>query len=124
MHTNGIAHRDIKPSNILVSNEHYYNEHGSQLNEDFMKQPIVCKLGDLGEACSELAKTIMIPGSTHTKHIDRGGPAFMAPETQVDSQLLVTADLNDFKKNRYVGINNDHLYNYQPRSSVSFRAGY
>ena len=124
MHTNGIVHRDIKPSNILVSNQHYYNEHGSQLNEDFMKQPIVCKLGDLGEARSQLAKTIMIPGSTHTKHIDRSSPAFMAPETKVDSQLLATAYLNDLKKIRYMGINNDHLYHYQPRSIVSFCAGY
>ena len=98
MHTNGIVHRDIKPSNILVSNQHYYNEHGSQLNEIFMKQPIVCQLGDLGEARSELAKTCMIPGSTHMKHIDRSSPAFMAPETQIDSQLLAIADLNDFKK--------------------------
>ena len=118
MHTNGIVHRDIKPSNILVSNQHYYNEHGSQLNEDFMKQPIVCKLGDLGEAHSELVKTIMIPGSTHTKHIDRGSPVFMAPETQVDSQLLATEDLNDFKKvdiwplimTIYIIINPDQLY--------------
>ena len=42
MHTNGIVHRDIKLSNILVSNQHYYNEHGSQLNEIFMKQSIAC----------------------------------------------------------------------------------
>ena len=55
-------------------------------------------MGDLGEARSELAKTSMILGSTHTKHIDRGSPAFMAPETQIDSQLFVTADLNDLKK--------------------------
>ena len=63
-----------------------------------MKQPIVCKLGDLGEARSELAKSSMIPASIHTKHIDRGGPAFMTPETQIDSQLLATANLNDLKK--------------------------
>ena len=88
MHANGIVHRDIKPSNILVSNQHYYNEHGSQLNEVFMKQPIVCKLGDLGETRSELAKSSMIPASIHTKHIDRSGPAFVTPETQIDSQLL------------------------------------
>ena len=42
MHANGIVHRDIKPSNILVSNQHYYNEHGSQLNEIFLKQSIAC----------------------------------------------------------------------------------
>ena len=98
MYTNGIVHRDIKLSNILVSNQHYYNEHGSQLNDIFMKQPIVCQLGDLGEARSELAKISMIPGSTHMKQVDRGSPAFMAPETQIDSQLLVTADINDLKK--------------------------
>ena len=53
MHTNCIVHRDIEPSNIL--------------NEIFMKQPIVSQLGDLGEAGLELAKTSMIPGSTHKK---------------------------------------------------------
>ena len=63
-----------------------------------MKQPIVCQLGDLGEARSELTKTNMILGSTQTKHIDRGCPVLMAPETQFDSQLLATADLNDLKK--------------------------
>ena len=78
MHTNGIVHWDI-----LVSNQHYYNERGSQLNEIFMKQPIVCQFGDLGEARSELAKASMIPESTLTKHIDRGSSAFMAPETEM-----------------------------------------
>ena len=33
----------------------------------------------------------MIPGSAHTTHIDTGSPAFMAPETQIDSQLLAAA---------------------------------
>ena len=42
MHANGIVHRDIKPSNILVSNQHYHNEYGSQLNQIFMKQSISC----------------------------------------------------------------------------------
>ena len=70
MHTNCIVHRDIEPSNILLSSQHYYNEHGSQLNEIFMKQPIVSQLGDLGEADLELAKTSMILGSTHTKDIE------------------------------------------------------
>ena len=55
-----------KPSNILVSKQHYYNEeHGSQLNEISMEQPIVWQLDDLGEARSELAKTTMITGGTH-----------------------------------------------------------
>ena len=54
MHTNDIVHRDIKPSNILVSNQHYYNEYDFQLNEIFMKKPIVCQSGDLVEARSEL----------------------------------------------------------------------
>ena len=118
MHANGIFHRDINPSNILVSNQHYCNEHGSQLNEIFMKQPIVCQLGDLGEARSELVKTSMIPGSTHTKHIHRGSPAFMAAETQIDSQLLATAALDDLKKidiwallmTIYIIINSDQWY--------------
>ena len=40
----------------------------------------------------------MIPGSTHTKYKDRGSPTFMAPESQIDSQLLTTEYLNDLKK--------------------------
>ena len=80
----------------MESNQHYYNEHGSQLNEIFIKQHIVCKLSDLDESRSELGKTSMISESTHTKSIDRGSPAFMTPETQNDSHLL--ADLNDLKK--------------------------
>ena len=83
-----------------------------------MKQPIVCQLGDLGEARSELVKSSMIPGSTHTKHIERGSPAFMAAETQIDSQLLATAALDDLKKidiwallmTIYIIINSDQSY--------------
>ena len=78
-------------------------------------------MGDLSEARSELAKTSMILGSTHTKHIDRGSPAFMARETQIDSQLLVTADLNDLKKfdiwallmTIYIIINPDQSYPFE-----------
>ena len=94
-----------------------------------MKKPIKCKLGDLGEARSELAKTIMIPGNTHRKHMDRGSPAFMAPETQVDSQLLATADLNDLKKidiwalimTIYMIINPDQLYPFAQINCILLR---
>ena len=67
LHQNDIVHRDIKPSNVLVNNHYYSSLNASRLNAVFQEQPIVCKLGDLGEARSAFAQTCMVTGNTHTR---------------------------------------------------------
>ena len=44
-----------------------------------MNTPIKCKLTDFGESCSSLIKTQSFR-VTNTRNLDRGKPAFMAPE--------------------------------------------
>ena len=43
---------DTKPANVLVSNSHYKSYKHEELEMGFGKKPILCKLGDLGEAIS------------------------------------------------------------------------
>ena len=80
LHQNDIVHRDIKPSNVLANNHYYSSLKASHLNAVFQEHPIVCKLGDLGEARSTFEQTCMVTGNTHTRFITRGSTAFMAPE--------------------------------------------
>ena len=50
LHSGAIVNKDIKPGNVLVSNSHYKSYKHEELEMVFGKAPIVCKLGDLGEA--------------------------------------------------------------------------
>ena len=97
LHSQDIVHRDIKPSNILVSNLHY-DENTAQ--EVASSCPIVCKLGDLGEARSKLVQTRKNLSVTknHTKKLNRGSSAFQAPETLVDEMMLPSANPEDLKR--------------------------
>ena len=52
LHENNIVQRDIKPRIILVSNTHYSSEELTKREELFAKQPVVCKIADLGEVPS------------------------------------------------------------------------
>ena len=98
LHQNDIVHRDIKPSNVLVNNHYYSSLKASRLNAVFQEQPIVCKLGDLGEATSAFAQTCMVTGNTHTRFITRGSTAFMAPEILIQEELLEFAGIDEMKK--------------------------
>ena len=57
LHGKGILHRDQQPVNTLVSKSNYSNLQGVDLKLAYEKTPIVCKLGDLGEARSQGTKT-------------------------------------------------------------------
>ena len=98
LHQNDIVHRDIKPSNVLVNNHYYSSLNASRLNAVFQEQPIVCKLGDLGEARSAFAQTCMVTGNTHTRFITRGSTAFMAPKIFIQEELLEFAGIDEMKK--------------------------
>ena len=67
LHGTDIVHRDIKPANILLYNSHYSNLQAVDLKVAYEKTPIVCKLGDLGEARSQVTKTNILLQSSRTK---------------------------------------------------------
>ena len=96
-HGKDIAHKDIKPANILVSNSHYSNLQGVDLKVAYEKTPIVCKLGDLGEARSQAAKTNIILQNSSTKDLNRGSQAFIAPEISIDREMLESACIDNLK---------------------------
>ncbi|KXJ18326.1 High affinity nerve growth factor receptor, partial [Exaiptasia diaphana] len=79
LHSLDCHHRDLKTANVLVSNQHYCQLEGKELAEDFSKKPIVCKLTDFGESRSKDIQTLDIV-STRTSNVERGTPAYMAPE--------------------------------------------
>ena len=80
LHDNGVVHRDLKPANVLVSNQHYCNLADlTEVERSWSTVPVICKLSDFGEARSQLIMTRNL-NLTTTKDVNRGTPAFRAPE--------------------------------------------
>ena len=50
LHNRNFIHRDRKPDSVLVSNFHYKSYKHKESKLVFAKEPITCKLSDLGEA--------------------------------------------------------------------------
>ena len=59
LHNKNIVHKGIKSKNVTVSNLHYSSREDSELTDLFSKEPIICKLEELGEARSIIAQTSM-----------------------------------------------------------------
>ena len=95
LHENNMVHREIKPGNILVTNTHYAHE-TKHLVPMFEKRPVTCKLADFGEGRSEMAQTKTLL-SNKTKLVERGTPAFMAPEISVDALKLTSVGIEQLK---------------------------
>ena len=92
LHSYGIVHRDLKPSNTLVTNQHYLG----QLPEKeqscrFAECPIKCKLADFGESRATYLQTRTLE-ETRTARVDRGTPAFMAPEAYLRATRSMTQE--------------------------------
>ena len=60
------------------------------------KNPVICKLADFGEGRSEMAQTKTFL-SNKTKLVERGTPAFMAPEISVDVLKLTSVGIEQLK---------------------------
>ena len=97
LHGKNIVHRDIKPANILVSNSHFSNLQEVDVKVAYEKTPIVCKLGDLGVACSQATKTNIPLQNSRTKVLNRGSQAFIAPEISRDEEMFESACIDDLK---------------------------
>ncbi len=99
LHSKNIVHRDLKPANILVSNQHYLHlerEEIQKLWQDGGIAPIICKLTDFGESRSLLIQTKSLL-SSKVNELDRGSPAFMAPELLVLEKRPAVANIHDLK---------------------------
>ena len=80
LHNLGIAHRDLKTLNVIVSNKHYASlTDEKQIESEWGKCPIRCKLIDFGESRSASLQTNTIL-NTYTKNQERGTIMYMAPE--------------------------------------------
>ena len=89
LHSQNVVHRDLKPENILVSNLHYAQN--MDIEEHWLKKPVVAKLTDFGESRSELIQTNSRI-HTRTVNVKRGSPIFMAPELHISTSDSLTMD--------------------------------
>eukprot|EP00112_Aurelia_sp_Birch-Aquarium-sp1_P005669 Seg1645.4 transcript_id=Seg1645.4/GoldUCD/mRNA.D3Y31 product="putative serine/threonine-protein kinase" protein_id=Seg1645.4/GoldUCD/D3Y31 len=97
LHENGIVHRDIKPSNILISNQHLITGKEREFNKEMWeKDPLTCKLTDFGESRSCIIQTQTLLVSRVTS-LNRGSPAFMAPEILLPEERPKAATIDDLK---------------------------
>ena len=96
---NNMVHRDIKPENILSTNTDYAHE-TKYLASLFEKRPVICKLAYSGKGRSEMAETITLL-SKKTKLVERGTPAFIAPEILVDALKLTSVGIEQLKSIDY-----------------------
>ena len=119
LHSNGIVHRDLKPSNILVTNQHYLGQlPESEQSSRFSESPIKCKLADFGESRATYLQTRTLV-ETRTARVDRGTPAFMAPEAHLEAtqpmnqEDLKRADIWSFAMIVYCLMNPDVNHPYE-----------
>ena len=97
LHQKGLAHRDLKPSNVLVSNQHYCHLTNQEDIENIsFATPLICKLTDFGESRSREFQTNTILTSK-TSRINRGTPAFMAPEVLIKGLCTQKFSVDDLQ---------------------------
>ena len=120
IHSKNIVHRDIKPANILVNNLHYCNASQEDAIDVLRKNPLTCKLADLGEARPKIIQVRVLTENTRTVSLCRGCVAYMAPETSIDKVMksasieqLKAVDIWAFALATLMIINPDQDYPYQ-----------
>ena len=63
----------------------------------FDKKPIVCKLGDLGEARSMYTQTNALTGKNCTTAAHMGSLPFMVPELVIEELSIASAGIDELK---------------------------
>ncbi len=89
--------------------------------EIFAVKPIVWKLVNLREARSKICKTQDLMENSRTKMLNRGSPAFMAPEISIPESMLKLANLDQLRAvdiwghlmTLFVTRNPDQCYQFQ-----------
>ena len=70
-----------------MNNLHYCNASQEDAIDLFRKNPLTCKLADLGEALYKIIQTRVLTENTRTVRLCRGSPAYMAPEMSIDKVM-------------------------------------
>ena len=112
IHSKNIVHRDIKPVNILVNNLHYCNASQEDAIDLFRKNPLTCKLADLGEVRSKIIQTRVLTENTRTVSLCRGSPIDKVMKFASIEQLNAI-DVWAFALTTFMIINPDQDYPYQ-----------
>ena len=80
-----------------MSNFHYKSYKYEESEIGFSKKPIICKLGDLGEARSMYTQTNALTGKNCTTAVHRGNLAFMVPELIIEELSTALAGIDERK---------------------------
>ncbi len=99
LHEKNIVHRDLKPSNVLVSNQHYISLEQEVILQHWhlgTMRSVICKLTDFGESQSHVIQTRTLVSSI-VENLNRGSPAYMAPEILLSEKRPGFATMEDLK---------------------------
>ena len=80
-----------------MSNFHYKSYKYEESEIGFGKKPIICKLGDLGEARSMYTQTNALTGKNCTTAVHRGNLAFMVPELIIEELSIASTGTDELK---------------------------
>ena len=80
-----------------MSNFHYKSYKYEESEIGFGKKPIICKLGDLGEARSMYTQTNALTGKNCTTAVHRGSLAFMVPELIIEELSIASTGIDELK---------------------------
>ena len=80
-----------------MSNFHYKSYKYEESEIGFGKKPIICKLGDLGEARSMYTQTNALTCKNCTTAVHRGSLAFMVPELIIEELSIASTGIDELK---------------------------
>ena len=80
-----------------MSNFHYKSYKYEESEIGFSKKPIICKLGDLGEARSMYTQTNALTGKNCITAVHRGNLAFMVPELIIEELSIASTGIDELK---------------------------
>ena len=104
-----------------MSNLHYCHARQEDAIALFIKNPLICKLANLGKARSKCIPTRVLTENTRTDILCREDPAYMAPEISVIDTVMKSKSIDQLKAidvwaftlTTFMIINPDQDYPYQ-----------